>query len=74
MPTRELAVQVADNMAKFAKYAKLRVLAVYGGESINKQIHALSGSIQIVVGTPGRIIDLDGKTCLEPGFSQNRCS
>lgn len=58
VPTRELAVQVADNMAKFAKYAKLRVLAVYGGESINKQIHALAGAVQIVVGTPGRLIDL----------------
>jgi ATP-dependent RNA helicase DeaD len=58
VPTRELAVQVADNMAKFSKYARIRVLAVYGGESINKQIHALNGNIHIVVGTPGRIIDL----------------
>jgi ATP-dependent RNA helicase DeaD len=58
VPTRELAVQVAENLAKFGKYARVRVLAVYGGESINKQIHALSGSIQIVVGTPGRLIDL----------------
>jgi ATP-dependent RNA helicase DeaD len=57
-PTRELAVQVADNMSKFGKYAKIRVLPVYGGESINKQIHALKGNIHIVVGTPGRIIDL----------------
>jgi ATP-dependent RNA helicase DeaD len=57
-PTRELAVQVAENIAKFGKYAKIRVLAVYGGESINKQIHALKGNIQIVVGTPGRVIDL----------------
>jgi ATP-dependent RNA helicase DeaD len=58
VPTRELAVQVADHMAKFAKYAKLRVLPVYGGESINKQVHALAGAVHIVVGTPGRIIDL----------------
>jgi ATP-dependent RNA helicase DeaD len=57
-PTRELAVQVADNLSKFGKYAKIRVLPVYGGESINKQIHALKGSIHIVVGTPGRVIDL----------------
>jgi len=58
-PTRELAVQVADNLAKFGRYAKIRVLAVYGGESINKQIHSLKGNnIHIVVGTPGRIIDL----------------
>src|SRR5512136_261077 len=58
VPTRELAVQVADHMAQFAKYAKLKVLAVYGGESINKQIHCLASGVQIVVGTPGRLIDL----------------
>ncbi|MCW4024548.1 MAG: DEAD/DEAH box helicase [Candidatus Bathyarchaeota archaeon] len=57
-PTRELALQVADNMAKFAKHRKIKVLAVYGGESINKQIHALSSGVHIVVGTPGRLIDL----------------
>jgi ATP-dependent RNA helicase DeaD len=58
VPTRELAVQVAENMTKFGKYAKLKVLAVYGGESINKQIHSLASGVQIVVGTPGRLIDL----------------
>jgi ATP-dependent RNA helicase DeaD len=58
VPTRELAVQVADNMKLFAKYAKLRVLAVYGGESIQRQIRALTHGVNIVVGTPGRLIDL----------------
>ena len=58
VPTRELAVQVTEHMACFAKYARLKVLAVYGGESINKQIHALASGVQIVVGTPGRLIDL----------------
>jgi len=58
VPTRELAVQVAENMVQFSKYAKLKVLAAYGGESINKQIHALANGVHIVVGTPGRIIDL----------------
>ncbi len=58
VPTRELAVQVAENMARFSKYARLKVLAVYGGESINKQIHALANGVNIVVGTPGRLIDL----------------
>ena len=57
-PTRELAVQVAENMARFGKHAGIKVLAVYGGESINKQIHALSNGVHVVVGTPGRIIDL----------------
>ena len=58
VPTRELAVQVADNMKLFAKYAKLRVLAVYGGESIQRQIRVLTHGVHIVVGTPGRLIDL----------------
>lgn len=58
VPTRELAVQVADNLSKFGKYSRIKVLAVYGGESINKQIHSLASGVQIVVGTPGRIIDL----------------
>jgi len=57
-PTRELAVQVAESMACFGKYSRTKVLAAYGGESINKQIHALSNGVHIVVGTPGRIIDL----------------
>src|SRR4030066_113213 len=58
VPTRELAVQVAEHIRLFAKYAKLKVLPVYGGESIQRQIHALAGGIHIVVGTPGRLIDL----------------
>ncbi len=58
VPTRELAVQVAQHMACFAKYAKLRVLPVYGGTSIERQIRELENGAQIVVGTPGRVIDL----------------
>jgi ATP-dependent RNA helicase DeaD len=57
-PTRELAVQVAEHISWFGKYARLRVLPVYGGEPIGRQIRALEGGVQIVVGTPGRIIDL----------------
>jgi ATP-dependent RNA helicase DeaD len=63
-PTRELANQDAENIAKFGKYAKVKVLAVYGGESINKQIHALASGVQIVVGTPGRLIDLMERSVL----------
>lgn len=57
-PTRELAVQVADHMSKYAKYAGFRVLAVYGGASIERQVWSLQRGIHIVVGTPGRVIDL----------------
>ncbi len=56
-PTRELAIQTAERISRFSKYTKLNVLPVYGGESINKQVHALDRGVHIVVGTPGRIID-----------------
>jgi ATP-dependent RNA helicase DeaD len=58
VPTRELAMQVSENMFQFAKYRKLRVLPVYGGASIERQIREIQGGAQIIVGTPGRIIDL----------------
>jgi ATP-dependent RNA helicase DeaD len=57
-PTRELALQVAQNMQAFAKYKRLRVLPVYGGASIERQVQELRRGAQIVVGTPGRVIDL----------------
>ena len=56
-PTRELAIQVADHISRFGKFAAFNVLPVYGGEPIQKQINALKRGVQIVVGTPGRIID-----------------
>ncbi len=56
-PTRELAIQIAEHMTRFSKYSMLKVLPVYGGESIRKQICALERGVHIVVGTPGRIID-----------------
>ena len=57
-PTRELAIQAAEEMRKYAKYmSSIRVLPVYGGQDINKQIRSLKGNVQIVVGTPGRVMD-----------------
>ena len=56
-PTRELAIQVADHISQYSRYSMLKVLPVYGGESIRKQISALERGIHIVVGTPGRTID-----------------
>ena len=57
-PTRELAEQVAEHMHRYSKYAGCKVLAVYGGEPIQKQLRALERGVQIIVGTPGRVIDL----------------
>ena len=57
-PTRELAVQVEGEFQKLAKYhKKISSVAIYGGESIDKQIRVLKKGVQIVVGTPGRVQD-----------------
>jgi len=58
VPTRELAVQVAEHIGHIAKYAGIKVIPVYGGEPIQRQIHSLARGVQVVVGTPGRLIDL----------------
>lgn len=56
-PTRELAVQAAEEVRKLAKYMHgIKVLPIYGGQDINKQIRALKGT-QIIIGTPGRVMD-----------------
>jgi len=57
VPTRELALQVADHINRFGKYTPLRAIPVYGGAPIQKQITALQRGVQVVVGTPGRVID-----------------
>ena len=57
-PTRELAIQVAEELQKLAKYIKgVEVLAIYGGQPIDRQIKALRRGVQIIIGTPGRVID-----------------
>ena len=57
-PTRELAVQVADEIRKLAKYmSDIKVLPVYGGQEIVRQIKSLKNGVQIIVGTPGRVMD-----------------
>lgn len=58
-PTRELCLQIAGDLADFAKYIEgLRILPVYGGSSIESQIKALRRGVQVIVATPGRLIDL----------------
>ena len=58
-PTRELCLQIADDLREFSKYmAGIHVEAVYGGASIEQQIRALRKGAQIIVATPGRLIDL----------------
>jgi len=56
-PTRELAVQVAEAFHSYGKYQRISVLPVYGGQPIVHQLRALERGVQVVIGTPGRVLD-----------------
>lgn len=57
-PTRELAIQVADEIRNLSRYMHgIKVLPIYGGQDIVKQIRSLKSGTQIVIGTPGRVMD-----------------
>ncbi|MDA7793831.1 DEAD/DEAH box helicase [Glaciecola sp.] len=57
-PTRELAIQVAEAFQVYASFSKkIRVLPIYGGQSYDNQIRQLKRGVQVIVGTPGRVID-----------------
>ena len=57
VPTRELAIQVTNEINKFSKYVGIRTISIYGGQSIAIQQEQLRKGVQIVVATPGRLID-----------------
>lgn len=56
-PTRELVQQIEGEITKLARGSRTRVCAIYGGEPIQRQLRALERGVEIVVGTPGRVID-----------------
>ena len=56
-PTRELAIQVAEELNRIGQFKGVRVLPIYGGQDIERQIRALKSRPQIIVGTPGRLMD-----------------
>ena len=56
-PTRELAIQITEEMEKLAEPLGINVLSIYGGRDIERQKRGISGHPQIVIGTPGRILD-----------------
>ena len=60
-PTRELAMQIAESVATYGKYVPLRSAVVYGGVPIDPQIKELRGGIEILVATPGRLMDHMGQ-------------
>jgi len=60
-PTRELAIQITDELRSFAKYTPLKMVTVYGGQKIDTQAKSLSKNPEIIVATPGRYMDMIGR-------------
>lgn len=56
-PTRELAIQVAEALHAFGKYREIMTMPIYGGQPYERQLRALARGVQVVVGTPGRLLD-----------------
>lgn len=63
-PTRELAIQIGEEFNRLGKYLKVRLATVYGGSDIRTQIREIKGGADIVIGTPGRVMDLMRKKVL----------
>src|SRR5687768_12938794 len=64
-PTRELAGQVANNVYRYGKYLNVRVTPIYGGQSYDRQFKRLEKSPHVIVGTPGRILDLINRKAID---------
>jgi ATP-dependent RNA helicase DeaD len=56
-PTRELALQVAEELTRIGRGRGLRVVSIYGGDSMERQVEALRSGAQVIAGTPGRVLD-----------------
>lgn len=67
VPTRELAIQVADDLDRAGNNLGIRVVSFYGGKAYEPQIEALNVGVEVVVGTPGRLIDLMKQRHLDLG-------
>ncbi|MDR2845249.1 MAG: DEAD/DEAH box helicase [Puniceicoccales bacterium] len=61
VPTRELAVQVEENFRRYGQHADLRITLLYGGVGYHSQVHELQTGADVVVATPGRLLDLWGR-------------
>lgn len=64
-PTRELAAQIGENVHDYSKYMRVRSLVVFGGVSINPQMMKLRGGVDILVATPGRLLDLEHQNAVD---------
>ncbi|MFJ3163663.1 DEAD/DEAH box helicase [Streptomyces kanasensis] len=65
VPTRELCTQVTNDLLTAGKVRNVRVLAIYGGRAYEPQVEALKKGVDVVVGTPGRLLDLAGQRKLD---------
>lgn len=63
-PTRELAIQIEDNFKSYAKYTNLRTTVLFGGASIEPQKEVLKKGVDILIATPGRLLDLHKQDCV----------
>lgn len=70
VPTRELAAQVDSELAWLGEAVGVRVVAIYGGASFDKQRSAINSGVEVVVATPGRLIDLMGRGDIDLGSIQ----
>lgn len=70
VPTRELAIQVAEAVQKYGRGSDVRVVPLYGGQAISQQFRALERGVDVVVGTPGRILDHLKRGSLDLGSLQ----
>ena len=67
-PTRELAMQVSENFETYGKYHKLSMALLIGGVQMGDQVKALEKGVDVLIATPGRLMDLFGRGCgLRPG-------
>ena len=64
-PTRELAAQIYENVLAYSKYLDIRAAVVFGGVNINPQMKTLRGGVDILVATPGRLLDLVGQNAVK---------
>jgi len=69
-PTRELAIQIAGEATRLANHTSLRVLAAYGGDPIRRQIDALRKGVDVLIATPGRLLDLANRGAVRFGAVQ----
>ncbi|AJS60451.1 DEAD/DEAH box helicase [Paenibacillus sp. IHBB 10380] len=64
-PTRELALQITEEARKLARNTDVKILAVYGGQDVDKQLRKLEGGRHLIIGTPGRLLDHLGRGTLD---------